>query len=252
MEALRVENLSRRFGGLLALDGVSFAVASGERLGIIGPNGAGKTTLFQIVSGIIRPSEGRVLAYERDITNMPAHGRAAAGIGRTFQITNLFMQLSVLENIVLALQAHSRAKYNLLKPFLAYDGIVLKAEELLLEWGLAHRAAEPVETLAYGEQRQLEIILALAQEPSILLLDEPTCGLSPEEADKCVSVLQSLSRSIALVLIDHDMDVLFSVVDRVVVMHFGSVVADGRPDEVKADSKVQQIYMGAVDEYSRS
>lgn len=244
LEALAVKNLSKSFGGLQALNDVSFSVEVGERLAIIGPNGAGKTTLFQLISGILTPSEGSLSAFGRDITKFSPHRRAAMGIGRTFQITNLFLKLTVLENVVLALEALDNTKFNLLRPLSSYKHLLRRAEETLEQWGMQERKNIPVSNLSYGEQRQLEIILTLSQDRSILLLDEPTSGLSLEEAESFVSMIGNLSRDITILMIDHDIDILFEIAERVMVLHFGTVVAYGTPNEVKMNSQVQEIYMG--------
>lgn len=245
MEALLVENLSKNFGGLLALDGVSFSVEAGERLAIIGPNGAGKTTLFQLLSGMLTPTRGRIFAFGKDITKLAAHRRAALGIGRTFQITNLFLNLTVLDNVLLALEVSGNTRFNLLRPISSYKHLFARAENILSQWGMWERRDVPVRSLSYGEQRQLEIILTLSQNRSLLLLDEPTCGLSPEEAKSFISMIRAFSRDFTILLIDHDMDVTFEIAEKVIVLHFGRVLAFGSPDEVKRNSQVQEIYMGA-------
>jgi len=250
LEALVVENLSKQFGGLNALHEVSFRVDPGERLAIIGPNGAGKTTLFQILSGMVAPSSGRILAFGKDITKWAAHRRAALGIGRTFQITNLFLKLTVLDNLLLAMEASGLARYNLFRPVSSYKHLHSQAENILKQSGMWDRRDIPVRSLSYGEQRQLEIILTLSQNRSLLLLDEPTCGLSPEEARGFVSIIRSFPRDYTVLLIDHDMDVTFEIAEKVLVLHFGRVLAFGSPEEVKGNSQVQEIYMGRDDESS--
>lgn len=245
MKALVVENLSKDFGGLRALDRVSFGVEAGERLAIIGPNGAGKTTLFQLLSGMLAPSSGRIFAFGKDITKLAAHRRAALGIGRTFQITNLFLNLTVLDNVLLAVETLGITRFNLLRPISSYKHLLARAETILNQWGMWDRRDVPVRSLSYGEQRQLEIILTLSQDRSLLLLDEPTCGLSPEEAKGFVSMIRDFSRDFTILLIDHDMDVTFEIAEKVIVLHFGRVLAYGFPDEVKRNSQVQEIYMGA-------
>ena len=244
LEALTVKNLSKSFGGLRALNDVSFSVEVGERLAIIGPNGAGKTTLFQLISGMLTLSEGALSAFGRDITKLSPYRRAAMGIGRTFQITNLFLDLTVLENVLLALEALDNTKFNLIRPLSSYKHLLRRAEEILEQWGMHERKDVPVSNLSYGEQRQLEIILTLSQDRSILLLDEPTSGLSLEEAKSFVALIGNLSRDITILMIDHDIDIIFEIAERVMVLHFGTVVAYGTPDEVKMNSQVQEIYMG--------
>lgn len=230
------------------MDSVSFSVDSGQRLAIIGPNGAGKTTLFQLISGILRPTGGRIFAFGKNITRLPPHRRAALCLGRTFQITNLFMNLTVLENVLLALHGLKSSKYNLVKPFYAHRHDLARADEILEQWKMSDRRDDPVQSLSYGEQRQLEIILAMSQERPILLLDEPTCGLSPEEAMNFVEILRALPSNITILLIDHDMDVAFGVAEMVMVLHFGTVLAIGSPEEVRSNKNVREIYMGIDDE----
>jgi len=244
MPALVVENLSKEFGGIHAVSGVTFSVEPGERLAIIGPNGAGKTTLFQLLSGMITPTAGRITAFGKDITKLPAHQRAALGLGRTFQITNLFVNLTVLENTLLALEASGMTRYNLIRPMSSYRQLIGKAEEVLNEWGLWKRRDTAVRNLSYGEQRQLEIVLTLSQKRPLLLLDEPTCGLSPEEAQSFVSMIRGFSRDYTVLLIDHDMDVIFDIAEKVMVLHYGELLVFGTPDEVRQNAQVQEIYMG--------
>jgi len=244
MEALRVENLSKSFGGLQALNEVTFSVDKGERLAIIGPNGAGKTTLFNLISGTLTPSKGAIFAFGRDITKLPPHRRAAMGIGRTFQISNLFLKLTVLQNVVLALEALVAIKFDLLRSLSSYRQLTGRAKAILEEWGMQDRADVLVSDLSYGEQRRLEIILTLSQNRHILLLDEPTSGLSPEEAKTFVSMISALPRDITVLIIDHDIDISFEIAQRVTVLHFGRVIAYGAPAKVKMNSQVQEIYMG--------
>lgn len=248
MEALVVDNLSMWFGGLQVLEDVSFSVEAGERLAIIGPNGAGKTTLFQILSGLLRPTKGRILFHGKDITRLPAHRRAALALGRTFQITNLFFSLTVLDNVLLALEARGGKRFNLLRPLTTYKGLLAEGEQVLTEWGMWDRRDIPVHSLSYGEQRQLEIMLALSQHKPLLLLDEPTCGLSPEEAQTFVSMICNFSRDFTTLIIDHDMDVIFGVAQKVMVLYYGKVLTFGSPEEVRRNEEVQRIYMGACDE----
>jgi branched-chain amino acid transport system ATP-binding protein len=245
VEALVVEKLSKSFGGLQALNEVSFSVTQGERMAIIGPNGAGKTTLFQLISGMLTPSKGSICAFGRDITRFSPNRRAAMGIGRTFQITQLFMNLTVLENVVLALEALHKVKFNLIRPLSSCKGLLAQAEEFLKSWGMLERRNSLVRNLSYGEQRQLEIILTLSQKRAILLLDEPTCGLSQEEARGFVSMIRDLPRTITILIIDHDIDVTFEIAEKVMVLHFGTVLAYGSGEEVKMNRRVQEIYMGS-------
>jgi branched-chain amino acid transport system ATP-binding protein len=243
--ALTLTGVSRAFGGLRAVDGVSLEVRPGERRAIIGPNGAGKTTLFSLISGELPPSEGRITLFGRDVTRLPPHRRAALGLGRTYQITNLFPRLTVQENCLLAAQALSPVKLHLHRGLHRYPALFERARRVLAAVGLTGRGEETVRNLSHGEQRQLEIALALAGSPRLLLLDEPTAGLSPGESQAMAALLKTLDPTITLLIIEHDMDVAFALTDRITVLHFGRVLADGSGDAVKADPLVQEIYLGA-------
>lgn len=243
--ALSVSDLSKAFGGLRAVDGVGLCVAPGERRALIGPNGAGKTTLFNLISGDLPPSEGRISLFGRDVTRLPPHRRAALGLARTYQITNLFPNLTVLQNLLLAVQALLRTKLMLVRPVTSYPHLYARAQAVLESVGLEAKEAEVVKNLSHGEQRQMEIAMALASRPRLLLLDEPTAGLSPAESLTMTALLKRLDSGITLLVIEHDMDVAFALTDRVTVLHNGRVVADGDRDEVKRNPLVREIYLGS-------
>ena len=247
MTALEVDELSHRFGGLAALADVSLAVAPGERLAIIGPNGAGKTTLFNIVTGILRPSAGRIRLFGRDVTRLPTHRRAQLGLTRTFQISTLFPRLTVLDSVLLAVQGLDPARFALHRRRASYGHLLERAESLLADWGLADRARQVTRQLSYGEQRQVELILALAGAPKVLLLDEPTAGLSPAETASVAAMIRRFSRDTTILLIEHDMDVALDLVDRVAVLVQGRVLAEGSKDEIRSNPKVADIYFGTDD-----
>ena len=247
MMALQVEQLSHSFGGLLALSDVNLAVAPGERLAIIGPNGAGKTTLFNIVTGIVRPSAGRIRLFGQDVTRLPPHRRAQLGLARTFQITTLFPRLTVLDSVLLAVQGLDPVRFTLHRPREAYGHLRERAESLLTEWGLADRCHAVTGRLSYGEQRQVELILALAGAPKVLLLDEPTAGLSPAETASVAEMIRRFSRDTTILLIEHDMDVALELVDRVTVLFQGRVLAEGSKDKIRSDPEVAAIYLGTDD-----
>jgi branched-chain amino acid transport system ATP-binding protein len=242
--ALSLSGLSKDFGGLRAVNEVSFTVGAGERRAIIGPNGAGKTTLFSLISGEARPSEGRITLFGRDVTRLPPHRRAELGMARTYQITNLFPRLTALENCLLAVQALTPAKFHLHRGLRRYSAFFERARAVLDAVGLGDKASEAVRNLSHGEQRQLEIALALAGAPRLLLLDEPTAGLSPAESHAMTALLKRLDPAITLLVIEHDMDVAFALTDRITVLHYGKVVADGLAGDVKANALVQEIYLG--------
>jgi branched-chain amino acid transport system ATP-binding protein len=232
------------FGALRAVDGVSFAVPAGERRAIIGPNGAGKTTLFNATTGVLTPARGRIMFGGRDITRLPPHRRAALGIARTFQITNLFPTLTVSDNIALAVRALSPRKFSLFgSPRLDLKEAA-RIDQALGAVRLAGRAGAPVSDLSYGEQRQLELALALAANPRLLLLDEPAAGLSPAERAMVGGIIRALPRDLTLVLIEHDMDLALGLVDQVTCMHEGRVLAEGPPDAIRRDARVQEVYFG--------
>ncbi len=242
--ALSLSNVSKAFGGLRAVDGVSLQINLGERRAIIGPNGAGKTTLFHLISGELPPTEGRITLFGRDVTRFSPHRRAAIGLARTYQITNLFPRLTVLENCLLAVQALTPAKLHLHRALSRYPVLFERARSVLDAVGLTGKEGETVRNLSHGEQRQLEIALALAGTPKLLLLDEPTAGLSPAESQMMTALLKTLDPAITILVIEHDMDVAFELTNRITVLHFGKVVADGLGDEVKANPLVQEIYLG--------
>jgi branched-chain amino acid transport system ATP-binding protein len=237
---LALENVSKRFGSLGVLRDVSIEVGSGERCGIIGPNGAGKSTLFNVIAGELAPTSGKVNLFGRDVTRLSVHSRARLGLSRTFQTTTLFPRLTVVENLLLALQAHRpREHFQCFVPLERYHHREDEARALLARVELESRADAVVSALGYGERRQLEILLAIAQRPQILLLDEPTAGLAPGDVTLVTEMLKREGRETTIVLIEHDMGVVFDVVERLVVLHHGSVIADG-----PIDANVQEIYLG--------
>ena len=242
--ALALHGVSKSFGALQALDGVTLAVAAGERRALIGPNGAGKTTLFQIMSGMLSPTAGRIEFFGSNVTHRPIHQRVALGLARTFQITNLFTNLTVEQNVILALQGLVRTKFNILRPVSRERSLFMRAGTLLEEWQLAERRASLVRELSYGEQRALEILLAVCQHPRLLLLDEPTAGLSPAETLVAAALVSQLPREMAIVIIEHDMDVAFSLCETVTVLHAGKVLANGAAEAVRRDPAVRSIYLG--------
>jgi len=243
--ALRLDRVSRSFGGLLAVDGVDLAVQPGERRAIIGPNGAGKTTLFNLISGELGVSSGAIHLFDQEVTGLPPHRRAALGLARTFQITNLFPSLSALENGLLAVQALTRTKFVMLRPLERFTRLKERALAALRAVGLEDRAATTVRNLSHGEQRQLEIALALAGQPRMLLLDEPTAGLSPGESQLMADLLRGLDPAMTVLIIEHDMDIALQIALHVTVLHYGRVIADGPRERVKADPLVREIYLGA-------
>jgi branched-chain amino acid transport system ATP-binding protein len=248
VSALAVGRLVRDFGGLRALDEVTLEAAEGERLVILGPNGAGKTTLFNLVTGLLRPTAGHIQLFGRDVTRLAAHRRARLGLGRTFQITTLFPRLTVLDAVLLAVQGADPVRFTLHRPRSAFPRLRERAEALLAEWGLGDRGAMTTRDLSYGEQRQVELILALAARPRVLLLDEPTAGLAPAETAAVVAMVQRFPRDVTILLIEHDMDVALGLADRVAVLHQGQLLAQGSADEIRRDARVTEIYLGVDDD----
>ncbi len=244
MRALTTNDLSKHFGGLSAINGVSLEIEEGERRAIIGPNGAGKTTLFHLITGFLLPSSGRIRLFDHDVTDLTIHRRSSLGISRTFQVTNLFPKLTVSENILLGVQATSPARFCFFRPRGGFREILSEAEGLLKAWNLWEKRDVPIRHLSYGEQRQIEVILALATKPRLLLLDEPTAGLSAAETAHMVSIIKSLPREITIILIEHDMDVAFEIAEKIAVLYFGTILADGTLDEVKKNPKVTEVYLG--------
>lgn len=244
MSSLVVEGLSKNFGGLQALMNVNLHVESRERHAIIGPNGAGKSTFFNVITGELPPSAGRILLNGREITNLPIHKRANLGLGHTFQRNNLFMGLTVLENVRLAVQHRERINRHWFKPISRFTAVAEVAESVLEQVGLLPVKDIKVKELAYGQQRALEIGLALALNPKILLFDEPTAGMSPAETVEITKLIQSLPRELTMMIVEHDMDVIFSLADRITVLHYGQIIRSGTPREVRQDAQVQAIYLG--------
>ncbi|MGE0722890.1 MAG: ABC transporter ATP-binding protein [Alphaproteobacteria bacterium] len=242
--AIEVTALAKQFGGLRAVDGVSLAVAPGERRALIGPNGAGKTTLFHCITGTHATTEGRIALFGEDVTAWPESARTRRGMGRTFQITNVFADLTLRENVALAIYGVARAKWTMHRPALADPALAGRIDAALERVGLAGRAGEPVRRLSYGERRQLELALALQSEPKVLLLDEPCAGLSAAERQRFMALVAELPRALTLVMIEHDMDVALGLADRVAVMHHGRVILEGSPEEARRDPQVREIYFG--------
>lgn len=243
--ALVLENVSKDFGGLRAVDGVNLRVPVGERRAIIGPNGAGKTTLFNLISGELFVSNGKIILFGHDVTAMQPHRRVSLRLGRTYQITNVFPGLSVEENVILAAQGLSKVKFTLYRSMPRRGPIRDKVASALQATGLADKAQMPAQKLSYGEQRQLELALALATGPKVLLLDEPGAGLAAVERARIASLIRGLPKTLTIVLIEHDMDLALGLVDRVTCLHFGKVIAEGDPNAIRENATVQEIYLGA-------
>jgi branched-chain amino acid transport system ATP-binding protein len=241
---LQVHGLRKRFGGLVATDGVDLEVAAGETLAVIGPNGAGKTTLIGQLSGDLAPDAGTIRFAGADVTGLPAAARSHRGLARSFQITSIFRDFSTLDNVALAVQAHTGHSFHFWRP--AHTEAVLRepARAILARVGLGERADVLAGTLAHGEQRALEIAMALATRPKLLLLDEPVAGMGPEESQRMVALLRELRGRHTIVLVEHDMDVVFALADRISVMVYGRVIATGAPEAIRLNPEVRQAYLG--------
>jgi len=246
MSALVVRNLSKSYGGVRALQNVSFSVSSGELVAMIGPNGAGKTTCFNLLNGQLAPDAGAIELDGRPIAGQAPRDIWRQGVGRTFQITATFGSMTVRENVQLALASHQR---RLWAPFASLPQLaVAQADALLARVDMLEQAGRPCALLAYGDLKRVELAIAIANEPSLLLMDEPTAGMAPEERGVLMALAGELARraGVAVLFTEHDMDVVFGHADRVIVLHAGEVIAAGRPDEVRADPRVQEVYLGAA------
>ncbi len=242
--ALEARSLVKTFGGLTATDNLSLEVAPGEIHAVIGPNGAGKTTLVNILSGLMKPDSGDMLFAGRDITRLSAPARVKAGLARSFQITSIFRDFTVLENVMLPVQAQQGHSYRFWGRTDRDERLTGPAQALLERVGLGDRAAVRAGDLAYGEQRQLEIAISLATEPTFLLLDEPMAGMGPEESQGLVAFLKALKGDYTMLLVEHDMDAVFALADRITVLVYGRVIATGAPDDIRNDPDVRAAYLG--------
>ncbi len=241
---LELKDLSKNFDGLQAVQGVNLTVLPGDRKAIIGPNGAGKTTLFNLITGIYPVTSGKVILFGQDVTRWQSHQRMALGMARTFQVTSLFPGLTVLDNVLLAITGLRLSKFVMWRFMSSYKDVYAKAYKLLEQVGFLDRKNTEVRNLSHGEQRQLEIVLGLASDPKILLLDEPAAGLSTGESTEMAHFLLKLDPKLAILLIEHDMDVVFDVADEISVLHFGEVLETGAPEDIKKSPRVQEIYLG--------
>ena len=241
---LQIVGLSKRFGGLTATDNLGLEVRDGETHAIIGPNGAGKTTLIAQLAGALRPDSGSILFAGQDITRRSVHDRVSAGLARSFQISCFLPQFSALQNVALAVQARHGSSFRFWRPAAAEVPIFDEALAIMREVGLADVAATPAERLSHGEHRQLELALALATRPKLLLLDEPMAGMSGDESRKMLTLIERLTERLTVLLVEHDMDAVFRLADRISVLVAGSVIATGTPDEIRNDPQVRKAYLG--------
>lgn len=243
-QVLRLERLRKRFGGLTVTDEVSLDLAPGEIHAVIGPNGAGKTTLIHLVSGVLRPDAGRVLVGGQDVTALSVPRRARLGLARSFQVSSVLQGFSALENVALAVQARRGSSFRFLRPAAGEAALNAEAMAALEQAGLGARAAVPAGALSHGERRQLELAIALAMAPRLLLLDEPLAGAGPEETERLVGLLSGLKGRYAILLVEHDMQAVFALADRISVLAQGRVIAHGTPEAIRADAAVRAAYLG--------
>jgi branched-chain amino acid transport system ATP-binding protein len=241
---LELRGLSKSFDGLDAVQSVDLAIHAGDRKAIIGPNGAGKTTLFNLITGVLPSTSGSVLLFGEDVTKWPSHRRTALGMARTFQVTSLFPKLTVIENVLLAIGGLRRTKFVMWRALSSYRDFQDKARRLLEEAGYWDRRDVQISSLSHGERRQVEILLGLASDPQVLLLDEPAAGLASGESREMAAFLKRLDPKLAILLIEHDMDVVFDVVEHISVLHFGRLVEHGSTGDIRRSAKVQEIYLG--------
>ena len=241
---LYTQKLVKRFGGLLATDNVSIDVAPREIHALIGPNGAGKTTLVSQLTGNLSPDSGTIRFAGRDVTHLPTHARVRLGLARSFQITSVLREFTALDNVALAVQAHAGHSFRFLADARRDAALREPARRRLADVGLDHRADVPASALSHGEQRQLEIAMVLAGDPSLLLLDEPMAGMGVEESQRMIGFLRGLKGERAMLLIEHDMDAVFQLADRITVLVYGRAIASGTPEEIRANADVRQAYLG--------
>jgi branched-chain amino acid transport system ATP-binding protein len=241
---LEISHLAKRFGGIVATDDVQLAIAPGELHAVIGPNGAGKTTLIAQLSGQLPPDSGRIRFAGTDITRLPVYRRSALGLARSFQITSLFLDHSVLDNVALAVQAHAGHSFRFWHNARREADLRQPAMAALERVGLANRAERRAADLSHGEHRLLELAMALASKPRMLLLDEPMAGLGPDESSRMVTMLQALKGEYTILLVEHDMEAVFALADRITVLVYGRVIASGPPDVIRADEAVREAYLG--------
>jgi branched-chain amino acid transport system ATP-binding protein len=241
---LEVKDLYKHFGNLTAVNGINLSVDKGKRHAIIGPNGAGKTTLFNLLSGRFRPSQGQILFRGQDITGMPSYRISRLGIARSFQIINVFPQLSVFENIHAVLMSKHHIRYHFLRNLKKWKNVTEETFPLLEQIGLLDKKDVLAGFLSYGEQRALEVGLTIASDPELILLDEPTAGMSMDETRQAIKLIDRVTKGKTLVIIEHDMEVIFSLADLITVMQYGEVLTTGAPEEIRKDQRVKEAYLG--------
>ena len=244
MEVLRLESVSKQIGGLRILTDVSLRCEEGERWGIIGPNGSGKTTLLNVISGVLRPTSGKIYLFGEDVSSKPVHAFVHLGLARTFQLNTLFLSLTVLDNALFAIKGIKPYRHKMFRPLDTYEELRIEAKEVLLQWGLWEKRDLTVKSLSYGDQRCLELILGLVSNPRVVLLDEPTAGLSAQEIAIFKNVIAGIQSRHTVVIVEHNLDVIFELAESFIVLDHGEIIAQGGKETIKADPKVREVYLG--------
>jgi branched-chain amino acid transport system ATP-binding protein len=244
MEVMKVRNIGKSFGGLMVLQDVSFSLKAGERVALIGPNGAGKTTLINILSGLLHPTSGSITLLGQDITKLPPYDRVALGLARSFQISSLFPALSLFSNVLMALYGVQKSRYQMIRCFTSYQDNNQRVQELLENIDLWDKKDMPVSELSHGEKRRLEIILSISSQPKVLLLDEPNAGLSSDETSRLIQMVENFAMGTTTLVVAHDLDFIYRLCERVMVLYYGEIIADGSCQEIQNNRKVGSIYLG--------
>jgi branched-chain amino acid transport system ATP-binding protein len=244
MEVLKIRNVAKSFGGLKVLQDVSFILKAGEKVALIGPNGAGKTTLVNVLSGLLNPTSGSITLLGRDVTKLPPYDRVALGLARSFQVSSLFPALSLFSNVLMALYGIQKSRYQMFRAFASYKNNNEKVQELLEGIDLWDKKDMPVSDLSHGEKRQLEIVLSISSRPKVLLLDEPNAGLSSDETAGLIHRVENLAAGTTTLIVAHDLDFIYRLCDRVMVLYYGEIIADGSCQEIQTNQKVCSIYLG--------
>lgn len=244
MEVMKVRNIGKSFGGLKVLQDVSFSLEAGERVALIGPNGAGKTTLINVLSGLLHPTSGSITLLGQDITKLPPYDRVALGLARSFQISSLFPALSLFSNVLMALYGVQKSRYQMIRCFTSYRDNNQRVQELLENIDLWDKKDMPVSVLSHGEKRRLEIILSISSQPKVLLLDEPNAGLSSDETSRLIQMVENFATGTTTLVVAHDLDFIYRLCERVMVLYYGEIIADGSCREIQNNQKVGGIYLG--------
>jgi len=244
MEVLKIRNVAKSFGGLQVLQDVSFSLNAAEKVALIGPNGAGKTTLVNVLSGLLNPTSGSITLLGCDVTKLPPYDRVALGLARSFQVSSLFPALSLFSNVLMALYGVQKSRYEMFRSFTGYEDNNQRARELLESVHLWDKKEVPVRDLSHGEKRKLEIVLSISSQPKVLLLDEPNAGLSSDETASLIHMVENLAAGTTLLVVAHDLDFIYRLCDRVMVLYYGEIIADGSCEEIQTDKKVGSIYLG--------